>query len=198
VRLGDYRGVLRDALHDLKFTAWRRVGQDLGGLLGVAVADALSNSGVSRADAVVIPIPTTLRRRMVRGIDHSLVLARAAAGVVGCPVVRALDRRHIRPQTALPAGERSDHVRGTMWRRPGISLSGRVVLLVDDIMTTGATMATACRGLQRRPGGRGISGDKPDQVWACVAGVTPAPGARPVVDPGGTTAIGTVSGVSTP
>lgn len=195
VRLGDYSGLLRDALHDLKFTAWRRVGHDLGSLLGVAIADTLSRARIHPDRVLVVPMPTTYRRRMMRGIDHSFVLARAVAEVVGCSVCRALDRRHVLPQTALPASERAGHVRGTMWRQPGVTLSGRVVLVVDDIMTTGSTMFTACRGLRRRPGGGEIVGDDPEQIWACVVGVTPVPGARSDADRVETAPGGVVSGV---
>jgi predicted amidophosphoribosyltransferase len=167
VRLGPYEGVLRDAIHDLKFTAWRRVGEDLGERLGVALAGALRGVGLDPASAALVPVPTTLRRRLLRGIDHTLTICRGVRRVLGCEIVPVLTRSHRPSQLRVPMSQRRANVRGTM-RRCG-AVSAPVVVLVDDVRTTGATLTEAVRAMRangRWPMGVGTA------VWAGVLAVS--------------------------
>lgn len=177
VRLGSYEGVLRDAVLAAKFTAWRRVGQELGTDLGRAVAGELRRSGVDPAGVAVCPVATSARRRLARGVDHTVILAREVARETGGTLVRALGRKHRPPQTGLRGESRRRNVAGSFLTRQGAcrGLDGRVVVLVDDVRTTGATLSAACRALRQGvreavPGGAGAT------VWVAVAGVTPRAG----------------------
>jgi predicted amidophosphoribosyltransferase len=164
--VGEYRGLLRDVVHEVKFTAWRRLGTDAGRMLGVQLVALLE--GVARDKLVLIPVPSTLRRRMARGIDHSLVLARGVREVTGGRIVRALARSHRPSQVGLPVTQRRRNVAGTMRVRGGADLGGCTVVVIDDVRTTGATMMEACKALTR---GSGERGNRPVQVWAAVLGV---------------------------
>jgi predicted amidophosphoribosyltransferase len=87
--------------------------------------------------------PTTLERRRARGFDPAEVLARAVARGLGVPCARLLDRRPGPPQTGLAAAARLLGPRFVA-RRAAPSR----VLLVDDVATTGATLAAAAAALR--------------------------------------------------
>lgn len=203
VRLGMYQEPLRSVVRDIKFTAWRRLGSDAGRMLGAQVRRAIDadlRSGAlahGAADRVlVVPTPTAWLHRMRRGIDHTSVLARAAARELDGRVVHAL-RRELRPsQTEVRASDRGANVAGSMHprtRRIVAGLRGRrrgetsatqgetLWVVVDDIRTTGATLRVACSALGRairaaRAGGdTGRAGKQADRVWAAVLGVAEQP-----------------------
>lgn len=169
VRLGVYGGVLRDAIHEVKFSRWRRLGHDLGRLLGEAIAGRLAEEALNSEDAAIVPMPTSFRRRMARGVDHALVIARGASDASGLPIVRPLERRHGPPQVGLSGHRRLRNVAGMFAFRMGRVRLPPVLIVIDDVMTTGATMRAACRAIRRgmSPGDDGLG----VQVWAAVLGV---------------------------
>lgn len=144
IRLGRHEGLLRDSIHVLKFSPMWREGVTLGSWLGDAIARALVEGEVHAGGACLVPIPTTFRRRVRRGIDHTDALVRGAGRASGLAIVRALSRRHRPSQVQVPASQRRRNVRCTM--RLTMGLPGLVVL-VDDVVTTGATMGEACRAI---------------------------------------------------
>jgi predicted amidophosphoribosyltransferase len=136
VRVGRYRGVLRDAIRELKFERGRATGVRLGKMLGRRIAQRvvrLDRVGWIKR-VVMVPMPTTRWRRVTRGIDHARVITRAAAGearralrAMGHPaeVVMAdlLTRRSSPSQTRVTGSERRRNVagvfraRGVWWER---------------------------------------------------------------------------------
>jgi len=114
------------------------------------LADGLAARLAAVAGDVVTWAPTTPEHRRGRGFDHGEVLARAVARRLRLPA-RALLRRADGPaQTGRPAHER-------LAGGPSFSLlrplpAGTHVLLVDDVVTTGATLRAASRALTRAPG----------------------------------------------
>lgn len=119
-----------------------------------------------RFDAIV-PIPRHVARVRTEGRDPVFELARLLARASGARLfARALARaRPTSPQTGLSVAARRANVAGTFAARPH-ALAGRRVLLLDDVATTGATLAEAARALRRESGAKRI-------VLAAVAG-TPA------------------------
>lgn len=178
VRVGPYEGVLRDAILELKFERWRRTGADIGRLLGVAIGAELGRQGIDPEACAIVPVPTSWRNRFVRGVDHTLVLARAASEASGVRVRRVLRRRHGPSQTEIPVSRRHANVRGRILARDAGAagrLDGvRVAVVLDDIRTTGATLSVSCGAV--RPllsaGAEGW-GEGAERVWAAAAAVTP-------------------------
>lgn len=179
VRLGSYDEPLRSWIHEIKFTQWRRLGTDLGRLLGAAAADEIKrlkdSTGSEQVRAIlsrppmVVPMPTTFWRLAARGIDHARTLARGVAWAVGGQVVQPLRREHRPSQTEVAPSSRAVNVsRALRARSQGRlgKLDGRLILVVDDVTTTGSTLRSACRAL--REGG---VNPKETLIWAAVAAV---------------------------
>ncbi|WP_206886042.1 phosphoribosyltransferase family protein [Alicyclobacillus mali (ex Roth et al. 2021)] len=102
---------------------------------------------------VVVPVPTAPDRLRMRGYDHVLRVASSFARAEGLPCVRALARLgasgHTRSQTAKDRSRRLRELAGQFVVADPGSIRGRRVLLVDDVMTTGATLTTCARALYR-------------------------------------------------
>jgi ComF family protein len=97
---------------------------------------------------LIVPIPLHPRRRWRRGYNQSELLARPLAEAVGVAFsATALRRtRHTAPQVGLGPEARAANVQGAFAAAPE-QVGGRVVLLVDDVLTTGATMRSAAEAL---------------------------------------------------
>jgi ComF family protein len=107
---------------------------------------------------VVVPIPLHRERLRWRGFNQAVPLARAIAAARGRPVDPfALTRQRPTPPQVglLGAGDRRRNVRGAFAVRDRERVRGRTVLLVDDVMTTGAT-AHECAHVLRRAGARAV------------------------------------------
>jgi ComF family protein len=104
---------------------------------------------------VVAPVPLHWRRRWQRGFNQSELLARAVARRYGLPVLDVLRRKRATPtQAGLSNARRRSNVAGAFTVRGAVS--GRRILLVDDVMTTGAT-AAACAAALKRAGARHVA-----------------------------------------
>jgi ComF family protein len=133
-----YEGAVREALARLKYRNARSV---LPGL-AAALVERLREEPMGPVDVVTWP-PTTAARRRERGFDQAEHLARAVGRGLGVPVRPCLARRAGPSQTGRSAEERR-HGPGF---QPG-PVTGLRVLVVDDVATTGATLAAAARALR--------------------------------------------------
>jgi ComF family protein len=132
VAAGVYEGVLRRAIHALKYRGVGEIGVPLGML-------AAAQLGTAEQDSLVVPVPAHSDRKARRGIDHAALIAIAVADAAGLEIeTRGLVRvRATLPQYSLTPDERRKNVAGAFKPRPEVL--GRVVILVDDVHTTGAT-----------------------------------------------------------
>lgn len=110
----------------------------IAGVLGKLVAQQVRRSSWPEMDTVV-PVPLHPQRLVERGFDQALLLAQVVADELALPVRKVLVREIDTPsQTRLNSNERWQNVKNAFSVRPGYSLTGRI-LLIDDLLTTGAT-----------------------------------------------------------
>jgi ComF family protein len=148
-RLAPFEDPVRGLIHRLKYQgAWRLAGLLAGRLSGRAIA-----AEVLKSADVLVPVPLHPVRQIARGYNQAELLADRLGHSFGKRRVRALRRmRNTVSQTALTAiAERHKNVQNAFeldgW--PGISrrIRGRRVVLIDDVMTSGATLRSAARAL---------------------------------------------------
>lgn len=122
-----------------------------GRLLAQLMAEGLAKSlAAAPRPAALVPVPLHRGRLRQRGYDQALELARPLARSLALPLLadRLLRQRATAPQSELDARARQRNVRGAFALAPGPALPAHVAL-VDDVMTTGATLAEAARLLRR-------------------------------------------------
>lgn len=151
---GFYEGTLRAMIHLFKYSGMKPLAERLSGLLLRALP-------LNEPYDLVIPMPLHWRRRWKRGFNQAKLLARHVARRRGIPMLDAVRRvRATATQAGLTNSNRRKNVSGAFrvaarYKKNG-ALSGKRILLIDDVMTTGATGASCARAL-KRAGARSVT-----------------------------------------
>lgn len=142
---GHFDRSLRTAIHLFKYAGRGDLAGSLGRCLAGALPEALP-ALAGETDLVVVPVPLHPARQASRGFNQAARLALPVARALGAPLAaRALARRRdTPPQTARDAAGRRANVRGAFTVRHPVS---GTALLVDDVVTTGATAAACAQAL---------------------------------------------------
>ena len=186
IRLGAHAGELRDWVIAVKHAKWESMGE----LLGAELGRQLARCGVVSQAAqgtVLVPVPTPWIRVRERGIDHARLLATAAARTLGTGVARPLRQlaRGTQVDRASRVGRSAQRARFSLRASPGrcrATIAGRHAVIVDDVRTTGSTLAEVASWL------RWLGAARIDAAVATVA--APAPECGQTV---GTSTQGTAS-----
>ncbi len=145
-----YTGPLVKAIGRFKYHCQMVLWRPLGELM----VEALHNGGAKALDPdsvdVVCPVPLHQSRLEQRGFNQSELIAEVVAESIGRPLSSLLERtRPTLPQVDLPAPSRAANVRGAFQARLQEVIEAQRVLLIDDLHTTGATIAECARVLRR-------------------------------------------------
>jgi ComF family protein len=141
------RGVVREFIHRFKYNrhfhlrhqlaAWMRAGFDDDRLMS------------PKPDALV-PVPLHSARRREREFNQAEILAQLLSKIAGLPVEHALIRvRYTSTQTRLQRHERMENLRGAFELRHTPAVTGKHIILIDDVFTTGSTVEECARVLRR-------------------------------------------------
>jgi len=140
----DYEGAIRSLVHELKFADRDELAPPLGRAMAARLGPLIRPHGPD----LVVPVPLHFWRRYRRGYNQAERLARPLARALRLP----LDRRALlrpRPGRRQLGLSRRDRLRSLSecFRARGARVRGRVILLVDDVVTTGATLEGCARAL---------------------------------------------------
>ena len=136
--IGAYEGSLRAIVHALKYDGRRSLAKPLAALLAQHGADILKDADV------VVPVPLHRSRKRARGFNQAAEIARH----LPVPTAHLLRRVRATPsQTDLPAAKRHANVRNAFAPGRRARIKDRVVVLVDDVSTTGATLDASAQVL---------------------------------------------------
>lgn len=131
----------RQILHQLKYGGQK----EIGAIMGRYMASELTVSGFFEGIDVIIPVPLHKRKQRIRGYNQSEWIARGISAVTGIRIDTEVivRRKHTDTQTRKSTFERWENVDGIFELHHAESLKGKHLLVVDDVLTTGAT-TVAC------------------------------------------------------
>jgi ComF family protein len=151
VSFGEYEGGLRGLIHLLKYESVTPVASPLGSMMAEAIQELLSGRG--QVSPLLIPVPLHKSRRRARGFNQAELIA-CAAGTRLSPRVEVasgilLRQRDTISQVGLSREERMENVRGAFRVSAPNRVKGRILIVVDDVMTTGTTLSECARVLKQ-------------------------------------------------
>lgn len=138
----DKGGRLQHLLHQLKYKGNREVGHKLGLLLGFDLAQSIAYCGI---DAIV-PVPLHPKKERKRGFNQSAEICKGLSEAMNRPLIEdnLIRAVYTDSQTRKGRFERWENVSGIFTVKNGSAFAGKHLLLVDDVVTTGATLEACC------------------------------------------------------
>ena len=126
---------------------------EVGELMGRMAAEEFARHGFFNSVDAIVPIPLAKKRLRERGYNQSLEIARGINEITGLPIINnAVNRKNFKgSQTQKDRWQRNENVEDEFILKDAFVLRGKHILIVDDVVTTGATV-TACATAMRKCG----------------------------------------------
>lgn len=148
--------LLQQAIATFKYEEVKALAKPLGGLLFSLTQRPGIGAVLGRVrERVIVPVPMGQRRERRRGFNQALCLAQAYGILAGFPFAEALEKRDREAQVGLSREERMANLQDAISVRNPLAIFSKTVILVDDVVTTGAT-ALACASALRQGGARAV------------------------------------------
>ena len=152
---GPYEGSLRELIQLIKFRGYTSLATELGSELSRLAREEYPE--IISSNSLITHVPIARDRWREHGFDQAKILAQSTAGHLGVAFVSTLERVvSSSPQTRLPASARRKTLRGVFSTPSAERVSGKNVILVDDVLTTGST-AGACSRVLKKSGAASVS-----------------------------------------
>ena len=134
-------------LYELKYKNHPEIGEVMGRMM----ARELQKSGLFDDIDAIVPVPLARKREHERGYNQSLMLAKGVSEVTGLPIYNKVVRRtkFVGSQTHRGRWERNENVADVFELMDGESICGKHLLLIDDVVTTGATIIACAQEMQK-------------------------------------------------
>ena len=147
-----YHGIVKDIISAYKYQNKPSLGYDLVSM----ILNSLKEGIIELSPGLIIPVPLHRKRLKERGYDQASLLAFGIGRQLNIPVSfeNLIRTRYTIPQVNLSGYERTKNVRGAFSIRDNEELKDKVILLIDDVLTTGATIKECVKLM------RGASADK--------------------------------------
>ena len=124
---------------------------EIGVVMGRMMAKELMRSGLYEGIDAIVPVPLAKKRERERGYNQSLELAKGVSEVTGLPIADkvVVRTKFVGSQTQRGRWERNENVENVFELVDGDSINGKHLLLIDDVVTTGATIIACAQELQK-------------------------------------------------
>lgn len=141
---------IRTLIHNLKYRGIREIGYELGRIYGLS----LKAAGYTKDIDLIMPVPLHPEKMRLRGFNQSETISDGIADVVSLPVdIKSLERTTVSAtQTRKSRYERWTNVEGIFKVADPVTIMGKHVLLVDDVITTGSTIESCTNELLKIEG----------------------------------------------
>lgn len=142
--------LIQHLIHQLKYKGNKEIGFFLGEIMG---KNLLQSNRFNNIDAL-IPLPLYPDKERKRGYNQAAVICNGISSVLNVPVetVNVIRQRFTETQTRKHRTERWENVEGSFVVKNEISFAGKHFLLVDDVITTGATLESCGQAMMKIPG----------------------------------------------
>lgn len=141
-----YEEKIKELVHKFKYGSGSSLTHFFSGLMLDFLKD---NQDITHGVEAVTYVPLDNRRLRERGFNQSKLLARRIARELKVPVIDTLKKTaRTKHQNELSREERLMNLRGAFKARPDVDLTDKVIMLVDDVMTTGATLSECSKALR--------------------------------------------------
>jgi ComF family protein len=152
----DYAGVAKDLIVSYKFNHNRSAAGNISSIMAESLLSFNNDSDLEQKRYVLVPVPTASSRVRQRGFDHSMLLARKLAEELGAAYSPALVRHGQAQQVGANRSVRFAQAASAYSVKDVQAIRGKNILLVDDVVTTGATLSGAARQL-RKAGAKSVN-----------------------------------------
>lgn len=151
---GQYNGKLKDVILLFKYRKFMVLGKDLAWF---AYRTLRNEEALWWGVEAVVPVPLHPKRKKQRGFNQALIIAKELAMLKGIKLVEGqlVKLKNILPQTSLKAEDRQKNVKGAFGIKEREKIEGKIILLVDDVYTTGSTIRE-CSSVLKNAGAKDV------------------------------------------
>jgi len=151
----DYEGLAKKLVQKLKFSHQRAAAESISGIMVETFLSQNSATQLAAKNYLLVPVPTATARVRQRSFDHTDLLSRAISRGLGLDASSAVYRTGQTKQVGANRAQRVAQVKGSYFVKDPSLINGRNVLLIDDVVTTGATISEVAKVL-RAAGARSV------------------------------------------